>query len=124
MLYQRGLANLAALLAGCVGSFLCAGCGNGEGHVAPVYAKWLLVFVFAVKHYDFGTFSLKMASGALGASGCPLGASWVLPGCLLGASGCSWVLPGCSWVHPGCLLAAAGCFLAAAGCLLGASVCS
>jgi hypothetical protein len=33
-----------------------------------------------------------MTSGALGASGCLLGVSWVPPGCLLGVS---WVLPGC-----------------------------
>jgi hypothetical protein len=42
-----------------------------------------------------------MTSGALGASGCLLGVSWVSPGCLLGAS---WVPPGCllgvSWVSP------------------------
>ena len=30
-------------------SFLCAGCGNGEGHVGPVYAKVVARVVFAVK---------------------------------------------------------------------------
>ena len=77
-------------------SFLWAGCGNGEGHVAPVYAKWSPALVFAVKLNGFSRFSLKIASGALGAFGCPLGLSWVRPGCLLGASGCSWVSPGWS----------------------------
>ena len=79
-----------------VRSFLCAGCGNGEGHVAPVYAKWLARSVFAVKHNDFGTFYIKILSGALGGSGCLLGASWVPLGCLLGAF----------WVPPGCLVLA------------------
>ena len=79
---------------GCALSFLCAGCGNGEGHVAPVYAKWSPALVFAVKLNGFSRFSLKMASGALGASGCALGVPWVL----LGAS---WVLLGASWVPPG-----------------------
>ena len=73
-------------------SFLCAGCGNGEGHVAPVYAKRTVARVFAVKHNDFGTFYIKILSGALGGSGCLLGASWVPLGCLLGAF---WVPPGC-----------------------------
>ena len=54
-------------------SFLCAGCGLREGHVAPVYAKLVARSVFAVKHNDFGTFSLKILSGAIGAYGCLLG---------------------------------------------------
>ena len=84
---------------------LCAGCGNGEGHVAPVYAKRSLAQLLTVKLNGFGTFCLKTLSGAFGASGWPVGGSWVPPGCLLGAS---WVPPGCllgaSWVPPGCLL--------------------
>ena len=35
VLDQRGLARSAAPFALCALSFLCAGCGNGEGHVAP-----------------------------------------------------------------------------------------
>ena len=42
------------------------------------------------------------------------GASWVSPGCLLGAS---WVPPGASWVSPGCLLVVS---CVPPGCLLGA----
>ena len=76
-------------------SFLCAGCGNGEGRVAPVYAKVVTRVVFAVNLDGFGRFYVKMSPGALGASGCLLGP----PGCLLGVS---WVPPGCllgvSWV--------------------------
>ena len=91
---------------GCRCSFLCAGCGNGEGHVAPVYAKWSPALFFAEKSYGFSRFPFKIASGALGASGCPLGVPWVSPWCLLGAPGCvlgaSWVPPGCSWVPPWC----------------------
>ena len=60
-------------------SFLCAGCGNGEGHVAPVYAKRSLAQLLTVKLSGFGTFWLKTLSGAFGASG--LGASWVSGGC-------------------------------------------
>ena len=85
-------------------SFLCAGCGLGEGHVAPVYTKWLARSVVAVKHSDFCTFYIKILSGAIGGSGCLLGASWVPLGCLLGAS---WVPSGCflgaSWVSGACL---------------------
>ena len=82
---KRGLATFAVPFALCGDSFLCAGCGNGEGHVAPVYAKRSVAPVFAVKHNDFGTFYIKILSGALGGSGCLLGASWVPLGCLLGA---------------------------------------
>ena len=102
----------------CGDSFLCAGCGNGEGHVAPVYAKWSPALVFAVKLNGFSRFSFKMPSGALGAFGCPLGLSWVSPGCVLGVSWVplvapgylldgpewSWVLLNASWVTHGCLL--------------------
>ena len=80
-------------------SFLCTGCGLGEGHVAPVCAKVVARIVFAVKHYGFNTFCIKDAFGplaaswvSLGASWVPLGASWVPPGCLLGAS---WLALGC-----------------------------
>ena len=75
-----------------------------------------------------------MTSGALGASGCLLGVSWVLlgaPECIPGVSclspGCSWVFlgvfwvsptrswvflgaPGWSWVPPGCAWVPPGCF--------------
>ena len=80
---------------------LCAGCGNGEGHVAPVYAKRSLTQLLTVKHNGFGTFWLQMPPGALGASCGSLGALGVPCGCLLGAS---WVLLGwllaawCPWV--------------------------
>ena len=46
VLEKRGLASesapgeIPALL------FLCAGCGNSEGHVAPVYAKHSVAFLF------------------------------------------------------------------------------
>ena len=120
VLYQRGLAWTVAPDAHCVTSFLCAGCGNGEGHVAPVYAKWSPALVFAVKLNGFSRFSLKMASGALGASGCPLGVPWVSPWCLLGAPGCvlgaSWVPPGCSWVPPWCSLVPPGWSWVPPGC--------
>ena len=68
VLDKRGLATDAALFATGARSFLCAGCGLGQEHVAPVYAKRLPAPVVAVKHYDFSTFSLKIISGALGAS--------------------------------------------------------
>ena len=74
-------------------SLLCAGCGLGEGHVAPVYAKVVARVVVAVKHNCFNTFCIKDASGPLGASWVSLGASWLPPGCLLGAS---WLLLGYS----------------------------
>ena len=90
VLDKRGLARYLAPFAVSGDSFLCAGCGNGEGHVAPVYAKWSVAPVYAVKHNDFGRFSLKILSGALGASGWLLGAFWVPLGCFLGAS---WVSP-------------------------------
>ena len=87
-------------------SFLCAGCGLREGHVAPVYAKLVARVVFAVKHYGFGIFFMKDCSGPLAASWVSLGAFWAL----LGAS---WVPPGCllgaSWVLLGCLLAPFRC---------------
>ena len=91
VLYQRGLDSVGHPAPVGALSFLCAGCGNGEGHVAPVYAKWSPAVVFAVKLNGFSRFSIKMVSGALGASGCPLGVPWVL----LGAS---WVLLDASWV--------------------------
>ena len=81
-------------------SFLCAGCGLGEGHAAPVYAKVVVGVVFAVKQNGFDTLCIKDLFGALGASWCLLGASWVLPGCLLSAS---WVLLGCLSVAFWCL---------------------
>ena len=94
----RALGKLCAL------SFLCAGCGNGEGHVAPVYAKHSFALTLVVKHNGFRKLYLSMSSGALGSSGCLLGASWVPPGCLWAAS---WVLPGCPlgvcWVSLGCV---------------------
>ena len=37
-----------------VRSFLRAGCRNGEGHVAPVYAKVVARVVFALKLNGFG----------------------------------------------------------------------
>ena len=67
--------------------FLCAGCGLGEAHVAPVYAKHSLAPLFVLKHNGFDTFYVKNLSGAFGASGWLLGVSWVLPGCF-------WVPPG------------------------------
>ena len=77
-------------------SFLCAGCGNGEGHVAPVYANLLGRVVFTKNSMVFCDFALQtcLASWwAPGVSGCLLGAprrllggSWVLPGWLLGTS--------------------------------------
>ena len=95
-----GVSNLAQIRV-YARSFLCAGCGNGESHVASVYAKWLVRSVFAVKRNDFGTFCIKILSKALGGSGCLLvgllGASWVPPGCLLGAS---WVSGVCLQIIP------------------------
>ena len=115
---SKGPCFLSRSVRACGDSFLCAGCGNGEGHVAPVYAKWSPALVFAVKLNGFSRFSLKIASGALGAFGCPLGLSWVSPGCVLGVSWVplvapgylldgpewSWVLLNASWVTHGCLL--------------------
>ncbi len=74
VLYQSVLARLLSpFVAWPVPShFLCAGCGNGEGHVAPVYAKWSPALVFTVKQYYFCAFSLKVLSGVLAASGRPL----------------------------------------------------
>ena len=66
---------------------MCAGCGNGEGHVAPVYAKWSVALVFVV----LADFQLKWPLEPLVLLGVP----WVSPGCLLGVS---WVLLGASWV--------------------------
>ena len=68
-----------ALSVVCRCQLLCAGCGNGEGHVAPVYAKRSLTQLLTVKHTGFGTFCLKTLSGSPGASGCLLGVWWVLP---------------------------------------------
>ena len=79
-----------------VRSFVCAGCGRGEGHVAPINAKVVARVVFATKGNGFRTFCIKDPLGALGASWCLLGACWVPPGCFLEAS----------WVLLGCLLAA------------------
>ena len=56
-------------------SFLCAGCGNSEGHVAPVYAEVLVHGFFAVKHNGFSVFCIKDHSGPLAASWLSLGAS-------------------------------------------------
>ena len=55
-----------------VRSLLCAGCGLGEGQVAPVHAKWSVAPLSSIKHDGFGTLLLQDASGALGAS-------WVSP---------------------------------------------
>ena len=79
-----GLARWMVAFALYVDSLLCAGCGNGEGHVAPVVV---------VKHNDFDTFSLKSSLEPL----VPQGDSWVH------FLGVSWVSHGCfldvSWVH-------------------------
>ena len=75
VLYQRCLDRLVAPFAACALSFLCAGCVNSEGRVAPVWAKCAPAFVFAVKLSGFDTFSFKMASGALGVSGSLFGVS-------------------------------------------------
>ena len=80
MRFGRALGKL------CAPSFLCAACGLGEGHVAPVYAIVSARVVFGVNLDGFGRFYVKMSPGALGASGCLLGVSWVCPGCLLGVS--------------------------------------
>ena len=57
VLYYGGLDSggvlCAGLCAGCVDSFLCAGCGNGESNVAPVYAKHSVALVFAVNLNGF-----------------------------------------------------------------------
>ena len=99
-------------------SFLLLFTVLGACQVAPVYTKRSVAPLYAIKHHDFGTFSFKILSGALGASGWLLDAFWVPLGCLLGAS---WVPPGCllgaSWTRlpPGCLLGVSwvppGCFL-------------
>ena len=93
MLDKRGLAKCTAPSAPGARTLLRAGCGNGEGHDAPVYAKQSVAPVFVGKHHDFVTFSFKTFSGALG-----LGASWAVSGCFLSASldllGVSWVLLG------------------------------
>ena len=62
VLDKRGLDSGGVPFAVPGDSFLCAGCGNGEGHVAPVYAKPSVAPVYAVKHNDFGRFSLKILS--------------------------------------------------------------
>jgi hypothetical protein len=91
----KGPCRVRRSVRGCALSFLCAGCGNGEGHVAPVYAKWSVALSFAVKLDGCSRFPFKIASGPLGASGCPLGVPWVSPWCLLGAPGCLLSAPGC-----------------------------
>ena len=120
---------------------LCTGCGNGEGHIACVYAKASLAPPLVVNRSAFGTFDFKMCVleplVPLGSPGCLLdvsGRCLDAPGCLLSAAGClligvSWVLlgvfwvllgaPGCSWVcpgHPWVLLGVSWALLGAPGC--------
>ena len=90
---KRGLATAGVLCAPGVRSFLCAGCRNGEGHVAPVYAKRSVASLLTVKHCGFGTFYVKRPPGALSASGCLVGVSWLFPGTLLGVSWCLLGVP-------------------------------
>ncbi len=130
MLYQRGLDSACAPGAHCVGSFLCAGCGNGEGHVAPVYAKWspALVFHIFIQNGFWSPWCLWVSPG------CFLGVSWVplvAPGCLLGTPGyilgASWLLLGVSWLLLGAfwvLLCAVECLPGVSWMLLGGPRCS
>ena len=51
---------LADVFPGCfrcyVDQLLCAGCGLGDGCVAPVYAKWSVISLSTEKHNGFGMF--------------------------------------------------------------------
>jgi len=71
-----------------VREFLCDGAVNGDGRVAPVYTKSLGRITFAEQAYMKTHILLP---SCLWPPGCLLGASWVLPGSLLGA----WMLIGC-----------------------------
>ena len=44
---------------------LLTGCGDGEGQVALVYAKWSLAPLLTEKHYGFEHLSLQPAYGLL-----------------------------------------------------------
>ena len=63
-LYAVGVLAVYLLLADvCPGCFrrcgdqlLCAGCGLGDGCVAPVYAKWSVISLSTEKHNGFGMF--------------------------------------------------------------------
>jgi len=46
----------AAISGRCGDQLLCAGCGLGDGRVAPVHAKWLLISLSMEKHNGFGRF--------------------------------------------------------------------
>ena len=89
-------AGCAAL---CGGQVLCAGCGDRACHLRPSRTKWSFAPPSTVKRNGFGSFFFPDSSGPLGSLWVPLGASWVLPGCLLGVS---WVPPGPSWCHCMC----------------------
>ena len=68
---------------------MCAGCGLGDGQIAPVYAKVVVRVTFVEERNGVNTFRLKDSSGPLAAFWVSLGAFWVS----LGASGWPWELP-------------------------------
>ena len=85
---------------------LCTDCGLGEGQVASVCANLSIATFSTVEPNGFSRFCPKDPSIALGvcwcllcASGELVGASWVTPGCLLGAPGSPLSCVG-SWVPP------------------------
>ena len=69
-------------------SYLCAGCGNGEGHLALVYAALFIVNTMVLVDFISKTSLEPLA---------PVGGSWVRPGCFLGDS---WVSPVCFQMPP------------------------
>ena len=76
-LYAVGVLAVYLLLADvCAGCFrrcgdqlLCAGCGLGDGCVAPVYAKCSVISLSTEKHYGFGIFYFKSGLAPQMASG-------------------------------------------------------
>ena len=50
---------------------LCAGCGDRDGRVAPVYAKWSVISLSTEKHNGFGIFYFKSGLAPQMASGWP-----------------------------------------------------
>jgi len=94
-----GIARAAVISATPDRKFFCTGAVNGDGHVAPVYAKVLARITLCAGTCEDTHSVFKM----------PL-ASWVSLACLLVLRGCLLDPPGCllnaSWVPPGCLLCA------------------
>jgi len=63
--------------------FLCTGTVNGDGQVAPVYAKVLAASLLLKNKTNMNTYTLTPRCPW--PAGCLLGAAWGLPGCLLDA---------------------------------------